>query len=222
MKIAILGGTGNTGLQLVAQALQRGYTVTAIVRNPGKLATFVQGEQFKIVECDVFNSDKLSTCLIGHDCVLSALGHKGLISKTSFYLDTMKSILNAMQIANVKRIVTMTSQFVKPFEPNYPFVYKLLIRPVIGRVLDSMYEMEKYMFSEYNDEQIVKFTIVRPPGINDETIKDKKFQINLDGYFFPDNSVSRTMPRANVAKFMLDEMEKNEYIQKGVTIALSN
>jgi biliverdin reductase / flavin reductase len=222
MKIAIFGATGNTGLQLVAQALQRGYTVTAIVRSPGKLATFVQGEQFKIVECDIFNSEKLSTCLVGHDCVLSALGHKGLVSKTSFYLDSMKSILKAMQKANVKRIVTMTSQFVKPNQANYPFVYTLLIRPVIGRVLDSMYEMEKYMFSEYNDESIIKFTIVRPPGIDDETIKDKKMLTNLNDCFFPGMSVSRTMPRANVAKFMLDEMENNQFIQKGVTIAFSN
>jgi len=28
------------------------------------------------------------------------------------------------------------------------------------------------------------------------------------------------MPRADVAKFMLDELEKSQYIQKGVAIAL--
>lgn len=38
MKIAVLGATGQTGQYLVNQALQQGHTVTAIVRNPGKLA----------------------------------------------------------------------------------------------------------------------------------------------------------------------------------------
>jgi len=37
-KIAIVGATGSTGLQLVKQALARGYKVVAPVRNPSKLA----------------------------------------------------------------------------------------------------------------------------------------------------------------------------------------
>ena len=35
--IVILGATGNTGLHLVDQALQKNYKVTAIVRDPTKL-----------------------------------------------------------------------------------------------------------------------------------------------------------------------------------------
>lgn len=37
MKIAVLGATGQTGQHLVNQALQQGHSVTAVVRNPGKL-----------------------------------------------------------------------------------------------------------------------------------------------------------------------------------------
>lgn len=33
-KIAIFGATGNSGLQLVEQALERNYRVVALVRNP--------------------------------------------------------------------------------------------------------------------------------------------------------------------------------------------
>jgi len=36
--IVIVGATGNSGLQLVEQALERNYLVTALVRNPEKLA----------------------------------------------------------------------------------------------------------------------------------------------------------------------------------------
>lgn len=38
MKITILGATGQTGQHLVNLALQQGHTVTAVVRNPGKIA----------------------------------------------------------------------------------------------------------------------------------------------------------------------------------------
>lgn len=37
MKIVILGATGQTGQHLVNQALQQGHSVTAVVRNPGKM-----------------------------------------------------------------------------------------------------------------------------------------------------------------------------------------
>jgi putative NADH-flavin reductase len=34
MRIAVIGATGRTGRQVVAQALARGHTVTAVTRHP--------------------------------------------------------------------------------------------------------------------------------------------------------------------------------------------
>jgi uncharacterized protein YbjT (DUF2867 family) len=50
--IVILGATGNSGLQLVEQALERNYKVTALVRNPEKLAHL----QHKNLEVNYFLS----------------------------------------------------------------------------------------------------------------------------------------------------------------------
>ena len=47
---------------------------------------------------------------------------------------------------------------------------------------------------------------------------DVKESINVDGYHFPDWSTINQIPRANVARFMLDIMESNEYVKKGVAI----
>ena len=38
MKIAVLGATGFVGSAILNEALDRGYTVTAIVRHPEKIA----------------------------------------------------------------------------------------------------------------------------------------------------------------------------------------
>ena len=46
MRIAVLGATGQTGQYLVKQAIQKGYGVTAVVRNPGKL--LVRHENLKV------------------------------------------------------------------------------------------------------------------------------------------------------------------------------
>lgn len=48
MKIAVLGATGQTGQFLIKQALEQGHTVTAIVRNPAKLA--VHNDNLKVIK----------------------------------------------------------------------------------------------------------------------------------------------------------------------------
>ena len=37
MKIFIVGGTGKTGKELIKQGLERGHSITALVRNPDQL-----------------------------------------------------------------------------------------------------------------------------------------------------------------------------------------
>lgn len=50
----------------------------------------------------------------------------------------------------------------------YPQIYKFLLRPMIGRQLDSMNEMEEYLVSQCSD---LDYTIVRPPRLQDEPLK---------------------------------------------------
>lgn len=215
MKIFLVGATGNTGQQIAIQALERGHSVTAIVRSPEKLSAISEKPNLTIVKCDVMNAEKLSEQMIGHDCVLSALGAPGFnIFKVSLYTDSMKSIIKAMRKSSVKKLICVSSLFTKP-DPAYPTVYKLILRPMIGRVLDNMLIMEDYLTSECTD---IDYTIVRPSRLMDEPLKDIEPQVNVDAYWFPDLTTASQIPRANVAKYMLDILEKNEHIQKAVAI----
>jgi hypothetical protein len=113
--------------------------------------------------------------------VLSALGQHGLqISSMTFYEDSMKSIVSAMRNANIKRLICMTSFYTKckfvleikhvnmnylDQPEKYPFIFRLFIRPMIGRHLDSMFVMEEYLEKECQD---LDYTIVRPPRLLDD------------------------------------------------------
>ena len=61
MKIAIFGGTGGTGLQLIKQALQVGHHVKALLRTPSKLK--IQNENIEIIKGDVIEGPYLKKCL---------------------------------------------------------------------------------------------------------------------------------------------------------------
>ena len=51
MKIAVLGATGPSGVQVVKEALERGHDVTAIVRNPDKMRESVRDGRLKVNYC---------------------------------------------------------------------------------------------------------------------------------------------------------------------------
>lgn len=56
---------GNTGLELVKQALERGHQVTALVRNPGALEAFAKNENFKvIIKRRLLIKDRLNNVLL--------------------------------------------------------------------------------------------------------------------------------------------------------------
>jgi len=131
------------------------------------------------------NPLELTKHIEGSLAVLSALGQHGLqISAMTFYEDSMKSIVTAMRNAKVKRLICVTSfyskckffsssschmfQLIILDQPEkYPFIFKLAIRPMIGRHLDSMFIMEEYLEKECQD---LDYTIVRPPRLLDDPI----------------------------------------------------
>lgn len=52
MRISVLGATGPSGLQTVLEALDRGYEVVALVRNPDKLT--VTNDKLQVTTGNIF------------------------------------------------------------------------------------------------------------------------------------------------------------------------
>jgi len=73
MELTILGASGATGHELTRQALQRGHTVTAIVRDPTRL-TVADSDRLIRITADVRDHDAIARALAGSATVLSALG----------------------------------------------------------------------------------------------------------------------------------------------------
>ena len=69
MKIALIGATGFVGTPLVAELLQRGHHVTALARNPAKLAAQAN---LTAKPLDVNDADAVAAAVKGHDAVISA------------------------------------------------------------------------------------------------------------------------------------------------------
>ena len=57
MKLVLLGATGGTGLEIVRQALEKGHSVTALVRSPDRLKQF--SDRIIVKQGDLLNSTDL-------------------------------------------------------------------------------------------------------------------------------------------------------------------
>ena len=69
-KIALIGASGNAGSRILKELSDRGHQVTAIARNPEKIASLPNVVAKK---GDVFDQAGLSELLKGHDTVISAV-----------------------------------------------------------------------------------------------------------------------------------------------------
>ena len=69
MKVALIGATGNAGSRVLNELLERGHTVTAIVRHPEKVPAH---ERVTAVGTDG-SEESLAAAIAGHDAVVSSV-----------------------------------------------------------------------------------------------------------------------------------------------------
>ncbi|XP_062873528.1 uncharacterized protein LOC134335074 [Trichomycterus rosablanca] len=216
MKITVLGATGQTGQQVVSQALQQGHVVTAIVRNPGKMT--IDHENLKVVEGNIFSEDSLKPHFTGQDAVMSCLGFPpSPLQGVTGYTQSMTATVNAMREVKVNRLITMTSWYTDTNSAtNASFFVRYMLLPMIKTVLSDMHEME----AQLAKTEDINWTVVRPPGLKNEPATEKEF-LTHEGYFVPDNKgypIGQTIPRGDVARFMLSQLTNNAWFKKAVAI----
>ncbi len=94
MRLSIFGATGPTGRCLVAQALARGHSVTAVARSPERMS--LRHPQLQVVRGDVTDPTTIAAAIAGHDAVLSALGAPVGRAPVSLYSCGTANILATM------------------------------------------------------------------------------------------------------------------------------
>ncbi|MEM6161313.1 NAD(P)-dependent oxidoreductase [Erwinia sp. P6884] len=97
MKIALIGSTGYVGSKLLAEALERGHEVTAIVRNINSISLNDRNLSVKVAD-----AGDLTAALSGHDVVISAY-NPGADSDGS----TTLAIIEAAKRAEVSRLLVV-------------------------------------------------------------------------------------------------------------------
>ncbi len=209
MKLVIFGATGKTGRQLMLQALQRGHTITAVARRPA--AVDIHHERLQVVPGSFDDQAAIEAAIRGHDAVLSAVGAPQNRQPTTVHTDSARSICAAMTAVGVQRLICVTSGGTNPHhDPNLPFIFEQVFKRIYANIYRDQQVMEQIVMSSATD-----WTIVRPAGLTDDPATGR-CRI-AEGYALAGGS--RT-PRADVAAFMLQQVDTRAYLRKAVAIAL--
>ena len=200
-RLLILGGAGKTGKKLVEEALQRGYQVTAMVRNPVALAA-LQQDGLVAHRGDMTDTRAVNELLEqGFDAVLCTLGIFQKEPGTPL-ADMTRPLLDAMEQHGPRRFVLMSSLGVGDSKGQGNLVVKFVTGWILRYVLVDKNLQEKHL-----RESNLDWTILRPPRLleNDEHRPHQLWQ-GRDYVQKPRWQISNR----DAAKIMLDLLEATD------------
>ena len=208
MNIIVFGATGMVGKQLVQQALHKGHSVKAFGRN-----VFSEFEaatkNLELVKGALFDEGEVLDAIKGCNAVLSALGG-GFDGNDKTRTLGIKNIITQMKKNAVHRIVAVGGMGVLNADEttllidteNYP---KEFIP--VGK--------EHQLAYEYLNESGLDWTFVCPPDIINHEATGV-FTTNAN--YVPELN-NYKINAGDLAMFMLNELEKNEYVKQRVGIS---
>merc|ERR1712080_444326 len=194
-----------------------GHTATALVRTPSKMSG-VENPALTVAQCDVFNKEEVSKVLEGQEAVVSCLGFKPEKPAVTGYLEVTKTVVEAMKERGTKRLVVCHSWYTEEASrAEAPFILHWTLIPMIRTILDNMRETEVWL----EKQEGIDFTVVRPAGLTNNPVTDKEITVREGEYFVPGGGMlAGRVARADVARFMLDCLDSEQYCRKQVAIAV--
>jgi putative NADH-flavin reductase len=210
MKLIIFGATGQTGLELVSQALDAGHSVTAFVRNP-KIMN-IRHLDLKVVKGDILEYDLVQAAVKGQEVVLSVLGVNSF-KKNSIISDGTQNIIRAMNEHSTMRFICVTTMGLGDSKNQKGWAFIIPIS-LMFRIQRIPILRNQFIDRELQEEHIKKSTldwiIVRPGGLtNGPRTGNYKH-----GFSIEDTTVKAQISRADVADFMLKQIADDTYLQK--------
>lgn len=207
MRLAIFGGTGGTGRELVSQALTRGHELTVLARDASQ-ATLPR--EVRIVQGDARNAQDVEAVIAGSEAVISTLGAslpRSYDSANDIGSQAVPLILSSMEKSGVRRLIVVSAfgagESLEQISPAF--------RVVMATALSGIYR-DKNAMEPLVTRSSVDWTIVRPTNLRNGAPRHPA-QVETKKV-----GVSSWTSRSSVAKFLLDQLETDAHVRQAVVI----
>lgn len=198
MRLLVLGASGGVGREVIREAVARGHVVTAQTRTPGKIHGTEQ--VFEVVGSPTDVAFLKSACA-GQDAVIVTIGVDHL-GATSLFSDTTAALITAMTAVGVRRIVAVTGVGTGETRGHGGWLYNRIIYPFFTRHRYLDKERQELLL----EASALDWTIVRPAPFADRV----EGPLEVLTEIAPDVQL-RAVTRAEVAHFLVEEVEQRRY-----------
>ena len=207
MKLVVFGASGGTGREIIGQALEQGYQVTAFVRDPKKLAI---KNNLHVIEGDALHDQAaIARAITGRDAIICALGRANSLKSAGLIAGSMAAIVPEAKKQDVRRLILISAFGVGDSSRNAPLIMQL----VYLLLLRDIYRDKKA------GEELVKasgldWTIIHPVILtNGPMTKVYRSGERLSLKDFPKIS------RADVAQFALAQLTDKTFLRKTAVVS---
>jgi putative NADH-flavin reductase len=217
MNIAIFGASGATGTLLTQRCLAAGYKVTALLRTPEK---FPQRDQVHVIQGSAFDRSSVLKTVEGADVVFSALGAHSPLRNENVLPRAVPLIVEAMQQTAsqpkpVRRIIVLGSAGALPNSlDKQPAWRRWIVKNIVYKTFLKWPVSEQISQYATLSDSDLDWTMVMPTVLSNAPARGA---YRIDGDALPRNG-SR-ISRADVADFMMQQIDNPQWIRKGVYIA---
>ncbi|MDT7830831.1 NAD(P)H-binding protein [Flavobacteriaceae bacterium S356] len=217
MKILLLGATGRTGKQVLKIAVERGYHITCLVRNPSKIKA---SDSVTVIKGNPNNQEDLVSALQNNSHIISVLNVSRvsdfpwapLRTPKKYMSEVLSKLVALSNTDTIKRVAVCSAWGVSETKKDIPFWFRWLIYSSnIGAAYRDHERQEKIL-----EESNLDWTIVRPVGLTNTT-KDQIVKESFDNTPNP----KLTIGRKAVASYLLDCLKMDSMIGKKVVISKS-
>jgi putative NADH-flavin reductase len=212
MNVAIFGASGATGKLLTERCLAAGHHVTALVRRP---VNFALRSKVKVVQGSAFDHAPVLETVEGADVVLSAVGAHSPLRNENVLPRVIPFIVDAMRQASVRRIIVLGSAGALPNSLNkQPEWRRWMVENILYKTVLKWPVAEQISQYATLSHSNLDWTMVMPPMLTNGPARG---HFRIDGDALPRNGSK--IARADVAEFMMQQIENPQWIKKGVYIS---
>lgn len=211
--VVLIGASGFVGSAILNELLNRGHKVTAIVRNPEKIA--VNHLNLSIIKADVSDTETVASACQGKDAVISAYNPGW--TNPDIYEETLKNyplILATVKSAGVKRLLCVGGAGTLFCAPRLRVVDSGAI-PV--EIMGGVKSLGEFYLNTLCNEKEIDWVFFSPAGSLEPGQRTGKFRLGKDNLIVDENGNSHISVE-DYAVAMTDELEQANHHQERFTI----
>jgi putative NADH-flavin reductase len=209
--VTVFGATGNIGRHVVDQLLADGHTVTAYVRNQSKLTT--THANLRVVEGELTDPAAIERVVDGAHAVISALGPSLKRSATGTPVSHgTRNIVKAMEAAGVQRYIGLATPAVADARDLPTLKGKVLRFMPRVAMPNALVELDRMTDAVRGAD--LDWTVARTTSPNDKPAKG-----TVRSGFLGRDKVGSAMTRADIASFLVDQLDDDTYLRAAPAIS---